>query len=129
MTNLSAAVKVSLVAGLGLMAATLAGCKSSYALDVRNASPQPLYVAVLSKNNAGTLALGRARLGPGDRGGLGPFTVAQSEIVWAQFDTQPNPERAPELTLRPGLSVIEVTQDGNATAGPLRVREIGGAAR
>jgi hypothetical protein len=116
---------------VGVMGAALGlgGCRSSYALDVRNQTPQVLYAQVLSKNNAGTQVLGTRRLGPGDRAGLGPWTLDSREVVWAQFDTNPNPERAPELTLRPGLSVLEVTQDGTATAGPLRVREIGGAAR
>jgi len=97
---------------------------------VRNGTPQPLYVQVLTRNNAGTMTIGSQRLGPGDRRGMGPYTVDQREVVWLRLDTLPNPQRPVEMTLRPGLSVLEVTQavdeSGSTTAGPLLIREIGG---
>jgi len=119
------------LAGISSLAALgLGGCKSGYSADVRNGTPQPLYVQVLTRNNAGTMTIGSQRLGPGDRRGMGPYTVDQREVVWLRLDTLPNPQRPVEMTLRPGLSVLEVTQavdeSGSTTAGPLLIREIGG---
>ncbi len=115
-----------------LLAATVCtlvgGCSSTYSVDVRNQTPQVLFVQVATQRGAQTETLGLRRLGPGDRGGLGPFTVAPSAVVLTSVDTTPNPGRAPELILRPGLSVLEVFQEGNQSAGPLRLREVGASA-
>jgi hypothetical protein len=121
----------ALVAALAMVPAlAIVGCTTGYAADVRNATPQPLYVQVLSRSNEGTQTVAQARLGPGDRRGLGPFTLGQREVVWLRMDTNPNPGRPAEMTLRPGLSVVEVIQgvdqSGSTTAGPLIIRELGG---
>jgi hypothetical protein len=109
-----------LLAGLAL-----AGCQSSYSLDVRNTSTQPATLQVLSRNADGAQLLTTRRYGPGDRGSIGPFTLDGREIVWVRATTAPSPERPAELTLRPGLTVLEVTPAGGPS-DPVRLRELGG---
>ena len=103
--------------------AALGGCYNTYSADVRNTTPQPVYMQLVKTGGAPNL-LRSARLGPGDRGSIGPVTIDQRDLVRLVIDTGPNPNRPLTLDLRPGLNVYEVQQEGTMTSGPLRVREI-----
>lgn len=115
-------------AGALLGAATLlGGCQlpNRFSVDVRNQTPQPLFVEILERDTYGnTFARGTARLGPGDRGGIGPVSAAASSVVEASMDTKPNPRAPVTWTLRPGTNILEVRQQGDGTAGPLEVRDL-----
>lgn len=121
-------VRVVGLVGLSLAAGLAGGCQlpSRFSVDVRNQSPQPLQVELIERDTYGnSFTRGSTRLGPGDRGGLGPFSAPASSIVEVAIDSKPNP-RAPVLwTLRPGTNILEVRQQGDATAGPLEVKDLG----
>lgn len=109
------------VAGAGV---GLAGCRADYTVDIRNQTPQPVYAQVFERHGDGRMPLLAAtRLGPGDRQAIGPVRgqVGRTGLV---VDTKPNPEGPLIVDLTPGLSVFNVTQRGDATAGPLEIREV-----
>ena len=64
------------------------------------------------------------RLGPGDRGGLGPVVVASGLVTTFRADTPGNPGRAVIYDLPAGVTALEVSQDGTAANSPLRVTEV-----
>jgi hypothetical protein len=101
--------------------AGLGACQSSYSADVTNKTPQPLFVQLFAKgsgqNNA-TLAQSR-RLGPGDRGGVGPIRVETSKGAYVVFDTKANPGRPVTVDLAPGANLYEVRADGTTNDAPL----------
>ncbi len=103
----------------------LGGCVSSYAVDVRNQTGQPLYVQLLQRpGSGGDKLLAATRLGPGDRGAIGPAR-AKTGYAYVQMDTKPNPGVPLTLDLSPGVTILEVTQaDGEHGAGVLQVREV-----
>lgn len=109
-----------------LLALPLAAChQSGYAVDVRNRSPQPVFVEMLTRTGPESLALlASARLGPGDRTGLGPASVNQNQSVIVRADAQGNTGHPAVLDLRPGTTVVDVTQDGPNTTGQIRLREV-----
>jgi len=112
------------VAGV-VVAGALAGCTTSYSVDLRNQTPQVVFGDAYYVTPQGErVGLGAVRLGPGDRGGMGPFAVRNDALVTVTVDTVPNPQRPAAVDLRPGLNVFEVTQQGEKTAGPLQVREL-----
>ena len=116
-----AAIAVSLLGGVSL----LTGCTTGYSADVRNQTPQPLFVDAYYMTPQGErIGLGSARLGAGDRGGLGPYAVRNDALVSVSIDTVPNPQRPAIVDLRPGLNAFEVTQGGDKTSGQLQVREL-----
>ncbi len=119
------AVLAALAAGLA--GALLGGCaaRPTYTLDIRNQTPQPLFVKMSESTNMGqTFARGEDRLGPGDRREFGPFHADATSVVNVSLDTLPNPRTPVVWTLRPGANVLEVRQVGDRTAGPLEVREL-----
>lgn len=103
----------------------MAGCsKSNYGVDLRNRTPQPVYAQLVERMNSGEQrARVGARLGPGDRAGVGPVR-ARTGSVTLIVDTMPNPGVPAMVELAPGTSSIEVTQDGEGTSGPIRLREL-----
>lgn len=108
-----------------LATALLTGCTTSYSVDIRNQTPQPVFADVYYVTPQGQrIGLGGTRLGPGDRQGVGPFEVRNDALVTLSLDTVPNPQRPALTDLRPGLTAVEVTQQGDKTAGPLQVREL-----
>jgi hypothetical protein len=119
---------LSLVAvAAGVSGALLGGCaaRQTYSLDIRNQTPQPLFVKMSETTNMGqTFARGEDRLGPGDRREFGPFHADSTSVVNVSLDTLPNPRTPVLWTLRPGANVLEVRQTGDRTAGPLEVREL-----
>lgn len=111
----------------GVMLMMLGGCaaRQTYSLDIRNQTPQPLFVKMSESTNMGqTFARGEDRLGPGDRREFGPFHADATSVVSVSLDTLPNPRTPVLWTLRPGANVLEVRQVGDRTAGPLEVREL-----
>jgi len=118
-------VRALALGGLLGGASLLTGCTTGYSADVRNQTPQPLFVDAYYVTPQGErIGLGGARLGPGDRGGLGPYAVRNDALVSVSIDTVPNPQRPAIVDLRPGLNAMEVTQGGNTTSGPLQIREL-----
>lgn len=109
------------VAGL----AAMTGCQAGYAVDVRNTTPQPVYAQLMEQFDTGTVMRSSVRLGPGDRGGLGPV-VAREGRAFVVVDTVPNPGTPVRVPIAIGTTVIEVIQQGNQMSGPLEVRIIGG---
>ncbi len=119
--------RVWVLAGVAACAQLGACQQGNIAVDVRNKTPQPLF-AQLSERTAdgGAVLRARERLGPGDRKVLGPVR-AQVGRAFIVLDTMPN-ETVPYLVdLRPGTTLLEVTQEGAGTKGALRVRLLGGS--
>lgn len=119
--------KIPLLAAgaLGLLA--VAGChRADVAADVHNTTPQPLFVEIYVKGNAGrpaTLEASR-RLGPGDRAVVGPVRqVAHPPGAFVKIDTMPNPSRPVTRDLAEGTNYLTVRQEGDQTAGRLWVEE------
>lgn len=113
---------------LVLAAAAGAGCQANYAADVHNTTPQPVFVQMIKNANqpgsAKPMAVLQRRLGPGDRGALGPIRASdRAGAVSIVVDTLPNPSRPVTLDLMPGTTFLEVTMEGGATTGPIRVNE------
>ncbi len=118
-------VRVIALGGLFGGIALLTGCTTGYSADVRNQTPQPLFVDAYYVTPQGErIGLGNARLGPGDRGGLGPYAVPNDALASVSIDTVPNPQRPAIVDLRPGLNAMEVTQGGDKTSGALQIREL-----
>lgn len=101
----------------------LSGCVSSYAVDVRNQTSQPLYVQLLQRpGGGGEPVLGTMRMGPGDRAAIGPAKV-KTGYAYVQLDTKPNPGSPVTLDLAPGVTILDVTQTSDGPEGQLQVRE------
>lgn len=116
-----------MIRGLALMviaAAALAGCRSNYTVDLRNQSPQPVYAQMFERHSDGrTPLLAATRLGPGDRTALGPVR-GRTGRVGLVVDTRANPEAPYMIDLAPGMSIFNIHQRGDSTAGPLEIREV-----
>jgi hypothetical protein len=121
----------TLLLGLGILAigSLFGGCQQSkyatFAGDIRNGTPQPLYVQLLERHPDTGGVAGRAatRLGPGDRASIGPSRM-RIGYAMMQVDTKPNPEAPISIDLEPGTTILEVTQRTDEVAGPLQVRRI-----
>ena len=119
-------MKNLVLAALTLPLLVLGGCYSSYAVDVRNRTPQPISVELLARDPQGNVSwiAQPVRLGPGDRGGIGPVTIDANRPALLRADTPGNPGRPVTLEVRPGGMVVEVTQEGTTANGPLHVNEV-----
>ncbi|MBL8764790.1 MAG: hypothetical protein JNM07_11025 [Phycisphaerae bacterium] len=108
---------------VALVVLPLAGCTGYFSADVRNDTPQPLFAQIIEQHDNGAVLLDSKRLGPGDRGSVGPV---QAEIgrAWIVMDTSPNPKGPARATLKPGTNFFKVTQTGDKTGGPIQVEEI-----
>lgn len=126
---MTAAVSRRLVGGALVFAAfALAGCQANYAADVHNTTPQPVFVQMIKNANqpggVQPMAVLQRRLGPGDRGALGPIRASdRAGAVTIVVDTLPNPSRPVMLDLMPGTTFLEVQMDPGSTTGPIRVHE------
>lgn len=110
------------MASVCLVGATLAGCQADYGADVRNTTPQPVYAQLLVRSGGGESVVLQKRLGPGDRGYLGPVRASDKPgRVSVAVDSLPNPVRPATLDLLPGTTFVDVLQDGDRTAGALRL--------
>jgi hypothetical protein len=109
---------------LTIAAAALAGCRSNYTVDLRNQTPQPVYAQIFERHQDGrTPLLAATRLGPGDRAAMGPVRGLTGRVGLV-VDTKPNPEGPLFIDLAPGMSIFNIHQSGDATAGPLEIREV-----
>ena len=108
-----------------LACAAMTGCQVSYAADIRNSSPQPVYAQLMEQFDQGAVVRASTRLGPGDRGGLGPV-IAREGRAFLVVDTVPNPGTPVQVPLAVGTTILEVIQTGDQTTGPIQVRLIGG---
>jgi hypothetical protein len=115
--------------GLGLTGGVLvlgglAGCQQNYGADVRNMTPQPVFVQISESMDGGGAALrARERLGPGDRKVIGPVRTREGRAQ-VTIDTLPNPQAPVTLPLRPGTNSFNVRQRGDATGGPIEIEEV-----
>lgn len=114
----------TLLAVLALPLLALGGCTSTYAIDLRNQSSQPVFAELLARGPEGGLALvGQpVRLGPGDRGGIGPVAVDARRSVVLRADSQGNGGRPAMLDVTPGTTVAIVGQDGTTANSPITLR-------
>lgn len=104
--------------GLGL-----AGCQADYAADVTNRTAQPVYVQIFAKGGNSAVLGASRRLGPGDRGFVGPVRTDKDKGAYLQVDSMPNPNRPLTGDLAPGTAYLEIQQDGEGTSAPLRLVE------
>lgn len=114
------------VGGMGCASVAGVGCTTAgYTADVRNDTAQPIGVALMrgsASGQPGTLA--QARIGPGSRGQVSRFGLSSDLPVYIEVDAQGNPGYPPQMDLKPGLTVLRVTQDGNVPTGTLRIEKI-----
>lgn len=117
------AARASLLAGAAIV---LGGCTTSYQVDVRNTTPQPVVVSLFQAQGGGqqVLVAPPKRIGPGDRDALGTAAVPQKWIVFLQADTPGNPGYPATLDLQPGLTVVNVSQEGQGQTGPVRLQTV-----
>lgn len=102
----------------------LGACQADYGADLLNTTSGPVYAQLMVKandrNQPATLNASR-RLGPGDRGTVGPVRAnARPGSVYLLVDSLPNPSRPASADLRPGTAYITVTQE---PGGPLQIHE------
>jgi hypothetical protein len=115
------AIAAAVLVATGVMG----GCQAGYAVDVRNTASQPVYAQLMEQFDTGTVMRSSIRLGPGDRGGLGPV-MAREGRAFVVVDTVPNQATPVQVPIAIGTTVIEVIQIGTEASGPLQVRIIGG---
>jgi hypothetical protein len=104
--------------------AALGACQADYGADIHNKTSTPIFAQLMVKandhNQPAVLGASR-RLGPGDRGAVGPVRAnARPGSVYLLVDSLPNPSKPSGVDLAPGTAFLEVNQDGN---GPLRIQE------
>lgn len=108
---------------LAILPFALAACRADFTADIRNHTPQPLFVKIFEERQNSEVILTSARLGPGDRAQIGPVRAEIGRPRLA-IDSRPNPQAPVIFNLRPGTSYFNVSQQGDLTAGPLEVREV-----
>lgn len=97
----------------------LSGCQTDYAADVVNKTPQPLFVQLFVKGNTDSSLGASKRLGPGDRGFIGPVRHDKNQGAYLAFDTLGNPARPATVDIGPGTSFFEVQADSANSDGRL----------
>lgn len=105
----------------------LGGCYASYTVDAENHTPQPVVIEMLARAPESDLLASIAqplRLGPGDKGGIAPVQLDTVRPVLLRVDSAVKPGQPVTLDVRPGWTVVEITQDGVGTTGPLHVRQV-----
>lgn len=111
------------VAGAGV--ALLGGCTVGYQADVRNDTAQPIGVAIVHASGSGqpnSLAL--QRIAPNSRGQVVRYGVPSDWTVYLEADAQGNPGWPVRYDLKPGLTVVRVTQDGNVPTGKIHIEQV-----
>lgn len=100
------------------------GCTTSYQVDVRNQTPQPVVVAIFQAQGAGQVSAitPARRIGPGDRDALATRAVPQNWVVFVQADTPGNPGYPAKVDLTPGLNVVTVSQEREGDREVVRLR-------
>jgi hypothetical protein len=105
-------------------AAGLGACSTSYTVDAENHTPQVVQVEMLAHAPEGGDALiaPALRLGPGDKSGIAPVQMDTVRSVFVRVDSLVRPGNPVVFDLRPGWTILEITQDGDQVTGPLHVR-------
>jgi hypothetical protein len=113
------------VIGLSLAASAVifSGCESSYSVDIRNQTSQPLYANIVERTEGGGFNRATMRLGPGDRGAIGPVSMRTGRAMLV-VDTKGNPTGPAQLDLPPGTSVVRIEQDNDSSSSPIHLRDI-----
>lgn len=104
--------------------ASLPGCKSSYEVDVRNLTDQPVTVTLQRSWDRGSMAMRQERIAPADRAGLGPVEVDRGTRVWVQVDFEGNVGYPGVLDLSRGLTVVNVRRVDEGSQGRIRLEEV-----
>lgn len=123
MMNLKSARKRALAVAFGTFALALAGCQSSYSVDIRNQTSQPLFANIVERTENGGFNRAGIRLGPGDRGAIGPVSMRTGRAMLI-VDTKGNPTGPADMDLAPGTSVVRIEQDSDASNSPIRLHDI-----
>lgn len=116
-------LRLSAAVVFGVSALVLTGCQTDYAADITNKTPQPVFAQIFAKRDNGAVLGASKRLGPGDRLLVGPVRNDKNKGAFISVDTLPNPGRPITADLVPGTAFLEVQQDGEGTAGPIRIVE------
>lgn len=111
----------ALVATLGAV-----GCNSSYTVDVRNRTDQPVVATIRQTElTGGSNILEQRRIGPGDRHRIGPVRPDIIQNVFLEVDFAGNVGHPGELLLTPGLTVINVHRTEDGSEGKIELEEVG----
>ncbi|MFT3684115.1 MAG: hypothetical protein QM783_04160 [Phycisphaerales bacterium] len=115
--------RCAIVVGL-VCAAGLGACSTSYSVDAENHTPQPVLIEMFARAPEGGNALmaSALRLGPGDKWHLAPVQMDTVRSVFLRVDSLVRPGDPVTLDLRPGWTIVEVTQEGDQVMGRLHVR-------
>ena len=87
-------------------------------------------VGLLARNRAkdstrsDNLARAVERLGPGSRGRVSRFGLSDDLKVYVEVDAQGNPGTPPQMDLKPGLTVVRVTQDADLPTGKMHMTRV-----
>jgi hypothetical protein len=102
----------------------LAGCQTNYGADIHNQTSTPVFAQIMVKandRNQPAVVGASRRLGPGDRGSVGPVRGAvKPGSAYLIVDSLPNPSKPASADLLPGTAFVTVT---NADDGSLRITE------
>lgn len=106
-----------------VLGAMLSGCTARYTADVRNRTPQPLYVGIYQDTEVGSSTLASDRLGPGDRAFIGPVRgrIGRTHL-WV--DTRPNPGPPVTMLMEGGTSIVEIRQTEETNEGRLELHVV-----
>lgn len=103
---------------------TLAACQADYGADIHNTTSGPIYAQLMVKandRNQPATTNATKRLGPGDRGTVGPVRAnSRPGSVYLIVDSLPNPSKPASADLKPGTAFITVTQE---PGGALQIHE------
>jgi len=117
-TRLSACLLVGLAALSG-------GCQQAdFGADLTNKTSQVVFARLHIKPNdpsGQAVIAAEKRLGPGDRGFIGPVRTLAFPGVFLTVDTYPNSQSPETMDLQPGTSNLEITQQGDAPNAAIHV--------
>lgn len=113
--------RLVLLVSVCLAGLVMGGCQADYAADITNKTPQPVFAQIFLKRDNGSVLGASKRLGPGDRALVGPVRTDKNKGAFLSVDTLPNPGRPLTVDLIAGTAFLEIQQDGEGTAGPIRI--------
>jgi hypothetical protein len=107
----------------GLILLLLAGCQADYAAQITNKTSQPVTAHIFRKGPSQAVLGAMVRLGPGDRGILGPVRTNKGYGAFLTIYPAGSPERPLTVDLMPGDAFYEVQQESDKSDSPLRIVE------
>lgn len=103
----------------------LSGCTVGYTADVRNTTPQPISAQLVRADPSGQdLPIVTKRIGPGDRDGLSKYNIPDNWQVYLLIDAVGNPGAPARMNLGPGMTIVNVHQEGTSQTGPLSLEQV-----